>query len=75
MEFFIQELIIIITQFFNKYISDENYKNGIRGVIESFMQVFSVMITYFKLWERQQTPSIKERYNLIEDQLEKESSK
>jgi len=33
------------------------------------------MITYFKLWERQQTPSIKEQYNLIEDQLEKEASK
>ena len=66
---------LFFTQFFKKYIGDENYKNGIRGVIESFMQVFSVMITYFKLWERQQTPSIKEQYNLIEDQLEKEASK
>lgn len=65
---------LFFTQFFKKYISDENYKNGIRGVIEAFMQVFSVMITYFKLWERQQTPSIENQYKLIENQLKKESS-
>ncbi len=66
---------LFFTQFFQKYILDENYKNGIRGVIESFMQVFSVMITYFKLWERQQSPSIEKQYDSIENQLKSETSK
>lgn len=53
---------IFITQFFKSLISERQFKNGIRGLIESFLQTNSVMITYFKLWEKQQDPSIKQLY-------------
>ena len=57
---------LFVTQFFSKYIKNQNYKNGIRGVIESFLQTNSTMITYFKLWELQQDPSINQKYEKIE---------
>lgn len=57
---------LFATQFFSKYILDQNYKNGIRGVIESFLQTNSTMITYFKLWELQQKPTIAQNYEKIE---------
>lgn len=57
---------LFATQLFFKYIRDQNYKNGIRGLIESFLQTNSTMITYFKLWELQQKPTISEVYKKIE---------
>lgn len=62
---------LFITQFFNKYIREQNYKNGIIGLIESFLQTYSTMITYFKLWELQQNPTIEEKYKILDQEFKK----
>lgn len=62
---------LFVTQFFSKYFLDKNYQSGIRGIIESFLQTNSIMITYFKLWELQQNPPIKEIYQDLEKEVTK----
>lgn len=62
---------LFISQFFIKYINEQNYKNGTIGLIESFMQTYSTMITYFKLWELQQDPTIEEQYKILDQELQK----
>jgi glycosyltransferase involved in cell wall biosynthesis len=44
---------VMITSFFDSYISQEGWKAGTAGLIESMYQAFSMFITYAKLWEMQ----------------------
>lgn len=45
---------VIATGFYDSYISQEGYKAGTVGLIESIYQAFSMFITYARLWELQQ---------------------
>lgn len=45
---------VIISGFWNSYISQNGWKAGTAGLIESIYQSFSMFITYAKLWELQQ---------------------
>lgn len=44
---------VMITTFLKYYVRQRGYKLGVVGLIESLYQVFSVFITYAKLWEKQ----------------------
>ncbi len=45
---------VMLTAFWGSYISQEGYKAGTMGLIESMYQAFSMFVTYAKLWELQQ---------------------
>ncbi len=45
---------VIITAFWGSYVSQQGFKAGTAGLVESVYQSFSMLITYAKLWELQQ---------------------
>jgi len=45
---------VIATGFYDSYITQEGYRAGTVGLIESIYQAFSMFITYARLWELQQ---------------------
>ncbi|CAN5173018.1 glycosyltransferase family 2 protein [soil metagenome] len=45
---------VMVRTFWRYYVKDKGYKAGISGLVESMYQVFSMFITYAKLWELQQ---------------------
>ncbi len=44
---------VMITAFYDYYITQKGYKVGTAGLIESMYQAFSIFITYARLWELQ----------------------
>jgi len=51
---------VMITAFYDSYVRQKGYKAGTAGVVESIYQMFSMFITYARLWELQnKTKSIK----------------
>jgi len=50
-------LRVMITAFFDWYIRQKGFKLGTVGLIESIYQMFSMFITYARLWETQQQNS------------------
>lgn len=46
---------VMTTTFFDYFISQKGWKMGTVGLIESMYQMFSIFITYAKLWELQTT--------------------
>lgn len=44
---------VMITAFWESYITQQGYKAGTMGLIESMYQAFSIFVTYAKLWELQ----------------------
>lgn len=47
-------LRVMLTAFFDWYIRQKGYKLGTVGLIDSIYQMFSMFITYARLWEMQQ---------------------
>ena len=51
-KFSFQNLIeVSAKEFINRYLAWEGYKDGIHGLALAFLQAFSEMVTYLKLWE------------------------
>ena len=48
---------VMISAFWRSYIVEGGWKAGMAGWIESIYQMYSMFITYAKLWERQQNKS------------------
>lgn len=46
-------LRVMVTSFSNSYFSQDGWKAGTVGILESTYQAFSIFITYAKLWELQ----------------------
>lgn len=44
---------VMITAFWNSYVSQKGWKIGVVGLIESTYQAFSIFVTYARLWEMQ----------------------
>ena len=44
---------VMIPAFYNSFITQQGWKIGVIGFIESVFQMFSIFITYAKLWELQ----------------------
>jgi glycosyltransferase involved in cell wall biosynthesis len=49
---------VMLSTFFNYYITQGGWRVGTVGLIESMYQAFSMFITYARLWELQQRPSL-----------------
>lgn len=50
-------LRVMMSAFWRSYVNEGGWKAGIVGWIESMYQMYSIFITYAKLWERQQKNS------------------
>lgn len=64
-------LRIFITELWNQGVLRRGFFGGTEGVIDSLLQVFSFYISYVKLWQLQQRPSLDDKYKRIDEELEK----
>ncbi len=62
-------LRILLTETFNQGIKRRGFWGGTIGVMDSMLQVFSLFITYVRLWQLQQPKSIDETYRKIDEEL------
>ncbi len=62
-------LRIMLTEFWDRAVKQSLWKDGTEGWIEIIYQMFSKFITYERLWEMQQKPTLKEKYDLIDKKI------
>ena len=62
-------LRIFISETFNQGIKRKGFFGGTVGIIDSMLQVFSLFITYVRLWQLQQSKPMDEIYNDIDKKL------
>jgi len=62
-------LRIFITETFNQGILRKGFFNGTVGIMDSLLQVFSLYITYVRLWEFQQVKPLEKVYEEIDKKL------
>lgn len=62
-------LRIFITEIFNQAIYRKGFFNGTIGVMDSLLQVFSLFITYVRLWQLQQLKPLDEVYDDLDKNL------
>ena len=48
-------------EFFKRMIKSQAFRDGTEGIIEAIYQVFSVFVTYARLWEMQTKPDLHEK--------------
>lgn len=60
---------ILITELFNQGVKRGGFFSGTIGVMDSILQVFSMFITYVRLWELQQDKPLEEVYKEIDKKL------
>ncbi len=60
---------IIATEFWLRFIKQGLWRDGTEGIIEVIYQMFSVFITYERLWEMQKKLSLKETYEKIDKKI------
>jgi glycosyltransferase involved in cell wall biosynthesis len=48
-------------EFYKRMIKYQAFRDGTEGIVEAFYQVFSVFITYARLWEMQTKPDLHEK--------------
>lgn len=65
-------LRIFITETFNQGIKRRGFFNGTIGVMDSMLQVFSLFMTYVRLWQMQQSEPLDEVYKKIDEKLIKD---
>lgn len=56
-------------EFFRRAIFKKGYKDGQEGLIEALIQGINRILVYIQVWELQQNPSIKEKYNKKEAEI------
>ncbi len=62
-------LRIFITETFNQGVARGGFFNGTVGVMDSMLQVFSLYMTYVRLWQLQQPKPLEETYKEIDKKL------
>ena len=62
-------LRILFTELWNQGIKRRGFFNGTVGVIDALLQVFSMYISYVKLWQLQRKETLEETYQKIDQQL------
>lgn len=58
-----------IMEFYRRAIKHQGYKDGMAGIVEALVQAINRMIVYIQVWELQQKPSIKARYEKEEQEI------
>ncbi|MFH1536148.1 MAG: glycosyltransferase family 2 protein [Patescibacteria group bacterium] len=62
-------LRIFVTETFNQGILRKGFFNGTVGVMDSLLQVFSMCMTYLRLWEMQQSKPLDKVYDDLDQRL------
>lgn len=62
-------LRVIITEFFNRIIKLQGWRQGTEGWIDGILQSFSLFIVYARLWEKQQKMPLAEKYKEIDEKI------
>lgn len=60
---------ILLSEFFNQGIKRGGFFNGTAGVVDSTLQVFSLFITFVRLWQMQQEKPLDKFYNDLDKKL------
>jgi len=60
---------VVLTEFYDRLVKKQGFKDGTEGWLEAIYQSFSVFITYGRLWEMQRSQKLKETYKKIDDNL------
>ncbi|MBI1871831.1 glycosyltransferase [Candidatus Collierbacteria bacterium] len=60
---------IMATEFWQRFFKQGLWRDGTEGIIEVIYQIFSVFVTYERLWEMQRKPSLKETYNKLDKKI------
>ena len=58
-------------EFWRRVVRDKGYRDGMVGLVESLIQAINRMWVYIQVWEFQQDPSIAERYQYLEEEIQK----
>jgi glycosyltransferase involved in cell wall biosynthesis len=62
-------LRIFLSEIFNQGFKRRGFFSGDIGIMDSLLQVFSMFITYIRLWEMQQKKPLNERYDEMDKTL------
>ena len=62
-------LRVFLTEFFNRMVKYQGWRQGTEGWIDGIFQAFSLFIVYARLWEMQQRPSLPEQYKMIDQKI------
>jgi len=68
-------LRILISELYNQGITRRGFFSGTIGTIDAILQTFSLIITYIRLWQLQQTQSLDKTYKEINEKLVKDNFK
>lgn len=60
---------ILIVEIFNQGILRKGFFNGTIGIMDSILQSYSLLITYVRLWEMQQSTRLEEIYDDLDKEL------
>lgn len=60
---------ILISELFNQGFIRRGFFNGTIGIMDSILQVFSLVMTYVRLWEMQQSKSLDKVYDDLDQKL------
>ncbi len=71
----IRFLRILVTEIWNQGIIRRGFFNGTVGVIDSLLQVFSLYISYVKLWQLQRSEPLAKTYATIDKKLKESDFK
>lgn len=63
---------IVIFDFLKRFFGKKAWKDGQEGTIEAMIQTMNRFLVYVRLWELQQKPSFPERYQRIEQEIQKQ---
>jgi len=66
-------LRIFFTEVFNQGILKKGFFNGTIGTMDSLLQVFSMLMSYIRLWQMQQAKSLEEKYDDLDKKLIKDN--
>ncbi len=58
-------------EFFRRAIVQEGYRDGMPGLVEALIQAMNRVWVYIQVWELQLQPSISDRYQVLEKELQK----
>jgi hypothetical protein len=64
-------LRIILTEIWNQGVIRRGFFNGTVGTIDSLVQVFSMFLSYAKLWQLQRSEDLDQSYSKIDKELER----
>ena len=66
---------IVISTWWDSFVSRKSWLEGTPGTIEGMFQIYSQFMTYGRLWEYQQSPSLKEKHQQIEKNIKNQWTK